>query len=73
MNTNNNGELFATFNKGFTNFSSLQIESDKVVFTTASHPGNYCDSARKRISELGLPLSAKITSHNSFSIQPIQN
>lgn len=63
-------ELFSKFHKGFYNFSSMTVHEEMIVFKVGGQLHNACDMARKRINEFQLPLTAKITSHNTFVVEP---
>ena len=57
------------FYKGFHDFSSLDVQGDKLIFKLPS-PSLVQDAylaAQKRINELCLPLEAKLTGHRLLS------
>jgi len=61
-----------TFYKGFNSFATMSLEDGFIRYNTKK-PHDACDDARRRINELQLPLSAKVTSYNTFIITPNEN
>lgn len=62
-----------TFRKGFMSYRDLDQYEDMIVFTVGGGMvGSSVDDARKRISELGLPLTAKITSYKNFVVELVK-
>lgn len=61
-------QLFETFYKGFHSFISVNVHENMIVYTCGANPGGCVDDARRRINELKLPLEAKLTSYNTFTI-----
>ena len=72
MKTSNTTDLFPKFYKGFMHFASINVTEENIVFTTGAQVHGACDKARLRISELQLPLSARVTGYNTFVVEPLK-
>jgi hypothetical protein len=61
-------ETLTKFYKGFNSFATMSLEDGFIVYNTKK-PHDACDDARLRISELNLPLKARVTSYNTFIVE----
>lgn len=62
-------EIFEKFYKGFQHFASIDVQPERVLFKVGAQVHQSCDAARRRINELQLPLTAKVTSYNTFIVE----
>lgn len=64
-------ETLTKFYKGFQHFATMDLREDAITFKVGAQVHQSCDAARKRINEMSLPLTAKVTSYNTFVVEPL--